>query len=144
MAGVMPEPAVTNSRWLWVGVAGLSSSVKSPCAWLRWSIWPGRASVTRNRETWPSSWARTVSVMRSPGIEAAEETVKQRVTRLAEPGRSTPTCTYWPARCPRQVAVGCRVRVATGAASLPGFSRWTSTTRARTSVAAHIGLTSSR
>ena len=94
MAGVMPEPAVTKSRWLLVGVAGLSSRVKSPCAWLRWSIWPGRASVARNRDTWPSAWARTVSVRRSPGADAADDTVKQRAWRVAAPGRSRPTCTY--------------------------------------------------
>ena len=85
-----------------------------------------------------------VRVNRSPGADAAEEIEKQRVSRLAEPGRSTPTWTYWPARWPRQVDVGCRVRVATGAVSVPAVSRRTSTTRARTSWAAHIGLTCSR
>ena len=33
---------------LLVGVAGLSLSVNSPCAWLRCRIWPGCASHTRN------------------------------------------------------------------------------------------------
>src|SRR5690606_38167914 len=47
-----------------------------------------------------------------------------------------------PARNPRQVLVGSRVSVVTGAG--PSTSRRTSTTRARTSSTAHIGLTSSR
>jgi hypothetical protein len=38
-----------------------------------------------------------VIVMVSPGSEAAEEIVKQRVVRRL-PGRSTPTWTYCPAR----------------------------------------------
>ena len=81
----------------------------------------------------------------SPGPDSAEEIEKQRVVRRA-PGISTPTWTYCPARCPRQVVVGCKVTVATGAVSDAGpwVSRTTLTTRARTSVAAHIGLTSSR
>jgi hypothetical protein len=90
-------------------------------------------------------FARTVIVNRSPGPEAAEEIEKHRVVRRAPP-ISTPIWTYWPARCPRQVLVGCRVSVATGAApsATPSVSRTTSTTRARTSVAAHIGFTISR
>ncbi len=64
-----------------------------------------------------------VRVNCSPAVDAAEEIEKQRVSRLAEPGRSTPTWTYWPARWPRQLEVGCRVRVATGAVSAPAVSR---------------------
>ncbi|WP_447646581.1 hypothetical protein [Nocardioides zeae] len=93
MAGVMPEPPVMNSRWLLVGVAGLSSRQKSPWACDRWTRNPGRACSTRNFETRPSPCARTVSVKRSPGAEAAEEMVKQRVVRRA-PGTSMPTWTY--------------------------------------------------
>ncbi|UMG91957.1 hypothetical protein [Nocardioides sp. TF02-7] len=66
IAGVMPDPPVMKSRWLLVGVAGLSVSVKSPCAWLRCRTSPGRASWTRCRETCPSWCARTVRVIRSP------------------------------------------------------------------------------
>ncbi len=85
-----------------------------------------------------------VRVNRSPGADAAEEIEKHRVSLLDEPGSSTPTWTYCPARCPRHVLVGCSVSVATGAPPEAGFSRRTSTTRARTSVAAHIGLNISR
>ena len=80
-------------------------------------------------------------VNRSPGSDSAEEIEKHRVVRRA-PLISTPTWTYWPARWPRQVLVGWSVRVATGCS--PAVSRVMSTTRARTSVAAHIGFTSSR
>ena len=120
------------------GVAGLTGSVKLPSAWERWSSRPGSAS-TRRLLTWPSAWERTVSVSSSPAPEAGEEIEKQRVIRRAEPGRSRPTWTYWPARWPRHVAVGWSVRVATGAPGV-SVSRRTSTTRARTSCAAHIGL----
>ena len=84
-----------------MGVAGLSSSTKSPSACERWTMSPGWARSTSQRDTdWPgraSPCARTVSVMVSPGSEAAEEIVKQRVVRRL-PGRSTPTWTYCPAR----------------------------------------------
>ena len=93
--------------------------------------------------TWPSAWARMVRVNSSPAPEAADEIEKQRVIRRAEPGRSSPTWTYCPARWPRQVAVGWTVSVATGAPAV-SVSRCTATTRARTSCAAHIGFTRER
>ena len=146
ITGVMPEPPEIISSSLLVGVAGLSLSVNSPCAWLRCRIWPGCASHTRNLLTrccpgFSSWWARTVMENCSPGLDSAEEIEKHRVVRRA-PLISTPTWTYCPARCPRQVVVGCMVMVATGFS--PDVSRVMSTTRARTSVAAHIGLICSR
>ena len=145
MTGVMPDPPLIIRSRSRLGVAGLPARVNSPSAWLRWSTCPGRASATRNRETLrrvsASSWARTVIVKFSPGADAAEEIEKQRVV-LREPAISTPTWTYWPARCPRQELVGCRVSVATGCS--PAVSWWIPTMRARTSWAAHIGFTCSR
>ena len=138
IAGVMPEPPVMNRSGSIPGVAGLTGRVKSPWACERWSSWPGSAS-TRRLLTWPSAWERMVRAISSPAPEAGEEIEKQRVMRRAEPGRSRPTWTYWPARWPRQVAVGWRVSVATGAPGV-SVSRRTSTTWARTSCAAHIGL----
>ena len=56
ITGVMPEPAVTMSSLRGIGVG----STKSPSAWPRWTIWPGRTWCTRCWETTPSGIALTV------------------------------------------------------------------------------------
>ena len=60
-----------------------SGSTKSPSAWERWTMVPGRACSTRKRETSPSGLARSVIVNRSPARESGLEMVKTRVVRRA-------------------------------------------------------------
>ena len=93
----MPDPPVMKSRWLLVGVAGLSAQdeLALGLAEVDDLAGLGRHEVLRDLALVVGADGERDPL---PGTDAAEEIVKQRVIRRAEPGRSRPTWTYWPAR----------------------------------------------